>query len=121
MSRNGGTMGGGWVHLKGANSMAASGLGFGWHWVGQHCQNGGPTRPEVMPIHAQDRNVALFSVCTGIHWLRAMNINNSLMSGCGLSHESAEDGCKGSWVKFRASKPKRREYGTFKLNSPYQV
>ena len=28
MSRNGGTLGGGWVHLKGANSMAASGLGY---------------------------------------------------------------------------------------------
>ena len=42
----------------------------------------------------------------GGHWLRAVTIENSLMSGCGLSHESAEGGCKGNWVKFWASKPK---------------
>jgi len=37
MSRKGGTGGGGWVHSKGANSMAASGLAvesLGWHWEG---------------------------------------------------------------------------------------
>jgi len=28
VSRKGGTGGGGWVHLKGANSMAVSGLSF---------------------------------------------------------------------------------------------
>ena len=114
---------------------------------------GGPTLSEwrphkarsqfSMPIHAKERNAALFLVCLGSHWPRAMNINNLLMSECGLSHKSAEDGCKGRWVKFRASKPKGREYGTFKgpiilkwtlenlnqwlisehviLNSPYQV
>ena len=34
MSRNGGTGGGGWVHPKGANSMAASGLAFRSDLVG---------------------------------------------------------------------------------------
>ena len=32
-SRKGGTGGGGWVHLKGANSMAASGLGCRRPWL----------------------------------------------------------------------------------------
>jgi len=31
----------------------------------------------------------LFLVCMGSHWLRAMTIENSLMNGCGLNHESA--------------------------------
>ena len=34
VSRKGGTGGGGWVHLKGANSMAASGLAFRSDLVG---------------------------------------------------------------------------------------
>ena len=34
MSRKGGTGGGGWVHLKGANSMAISGLIFRSDLVG---------------------------------------------------------------------------------------
>ena len=34
LSRKGGTGGGGWVHLKGANSMAASGLVFRSDLVG---------------------------------------------------------------------------------------
>ena len=33
--RKGGAQGGGWVHPKGANSMAVSGLALGWSWVGQ--------------------------------------------------------------------------------------
>ena len=32
--------------------------------------------------------------------LRAVTMENLLISGCGLSHESVEDGCKASWVKF---------------------
>ena len=35
-----------------------------------------------------------------IHWPKVMTIESSLMSGCGLSHKSAENGCKSSWVKF---------------------
>ena len=36
------------------------------------------------------------------HWPRAVTIESSLDSGCGLSHETAQDGCN---VKFEASKP----------------
>jgi len=41
-----------------------------------------------------------FLVCMGSHWPRAMTNENSLMSGYGLSHQSAEYGSKGSWVMF---------------------
>ena len=37
VSRKGGTGGGGWVHPKGANSMAASGLSFEEPLVGAGC------------------------------------------------------------------------------------
>ena len=47
-----------------------------------------------------------FLVCMGDHWPRAGTIENSLMSGCCLSHESAENGYKSRWVKCWASKPK---------------
>jgi len=33
-----------------------------------------------------------------------MTNENSLMSGCGLRHKSAEDGCKSSWVMLWGSK-----------------
>ena len=46
------------------------------------------------------------SVWTGSHWPRAVTIDNSLMSGCGLSHESAEDGCKGHLVDVLSIKMK---------------
>ena len=40
MSRKGGTGGGGWVHLKGANSMATAGLS---HELALDCmESGGP-------------------------------------------------------------------------------
>ena len=48
---------------------------------------------------------ALFSVCSGDHWRRAVTIESSLVSGCGLSHESAQDDCNGTCVKSQASKP----------------
>jgi len=39
VSRKDGTGGGGWVHPKGVNSMAVSGLVFrsDWHWEGHVC------------------------------------------------------------------------------------
>ena len=95
------------MHLKGANSMAASELGcrkalVGTGWANSLllCMNGlrkqisgllGPPFPTLS---------LFFSVYTGSDWLRAMTIENSLISGCGLSHESAEDGYKDSWMKF---------------------
>jgi len=51
----------------------------------------------------------------GLHFCQSMQvvicrelvtIESLLMSGCGLSHESEQDGGKSSWVKFWASKPR---------------
>ena len=60
-----------WVHLMGANSMAASGpdcrkvlVGTGWAISLLLCMN---------RLRKQ----------SGDHWLRAMTIENSLVSGCG--------------------------------------
>jgi len=41
---------------------------------------------------------ALFSVYMD-HWPRAVTIENLFKSGCGLGHESAQDGCNGTCVK----------------------
>ena len=93
------------MHLKGANSMAASGLGCRKALVGTGCaiscmnrlrkQPSGLVGPPFLTM-----NDACFSVSTGGHWPRAMTIENLLTRGCGLTHESAENGCKSSWVKF---------------------
>ena len=94
------------MHPKGANSMATSGLGcrkamggIGWaislllcmNWLRK--QHSGLVGPPFL-------TVTFLLVC---NW-PSRDYENSLMSGCGLSHESPENGCKGSWVKF--SKPK---------------
>ena len=90
------------MHLKGANRIAASGLdyrkalvGTGWA-ISLHCLN--QLRKAVLWSCGASvlSNDNFFSVCTGGHWLRAMTIENLLMSGCGLSHKSAEGGYKGS-------------------------
>jgi len=48
---------------------------------------------------------AIFSLCRGDHWPRAVTIAGSLDSGCGLSLECIQDGCNGICVKQEASKP----------------
>ena len=48
---------------------------------------------------------AIFSLCRGGHWPRAVTIASSLDSGCGLSLECVQDGCNGTCVKLEASKP----------------
>ena len=84
--------GGGWVHLKGADSMAVSGLRFentlvSSEWatavllctIGLRKQSSYPAwRP--FPVWA--------SVC----WLSAVTIASLLMGGSGLSHDCVEDG-----------------------------
>ena len=50
--------------------------------------------------------VKLFS-CSyvrGNHWQRAMTIERSVDSGCGLSHKSAQDGCNAICMRLEASK-----------------
>ena len=99
MSRKGGTGGGGWVHPKGANSMAASGLVFRSDLVGtgraisilfgingvrnQRSHLVGPPFPEFK---------ARFSATVGWHFSRDL-ARHLLIGGCGgHSHVSAKHG-----------------------------
>jgi len=98
MSRKGRTGGGGWVHSKGANSMATSGLVFRSNLVGTGRAisiffgiNGvrnmrshlvGPPFPEFK---------ARFSATAGWHFSRGLT-RHLLIGGCGQSHVSVEDG-----------------------------
>jgi len=98
MSRKGGTGGGGWVHPKGADSMAVSGLFFRSDLVGTGRAisilsgiNGvrnkrshlvGPPFPEFK---------ARFLAMAGWHFLRDL-IRHLLIGGCGQSHVSAKHG-----------------------------
>jgi len=98
VSRKGGTGGGGWVHLKGANSMAVSGLVFRSDLVGTGRAisilsgiNGvrnkrshlvGPPLPEFK---------AGFSAAAGWHFSRDL-ASRLLIGGCGQSHVSAKHG-----------------------------
>jgi len=97
-SRKGGTRGGGWVHRPWLAPGGQISLLL--------CMNGLRKQSSglVWPSFLTAQN--FFLVCMGDHWPRAVTIENSLMSGCCLSHESAKNGCKGSWVKCWASKPK---------------
>jgi len=45
---------------------------------------------------------AIFSLCRGDHWPRAVTIASSLDCGCGLSLECGQDGCNGTCVKLEA-------------------
>ena len=112
-SRKGETGWGGWAHLKGANSMAASRLGCrktlvctGWAISFLLCitrlrkQSSDLVRPPfpTMKLFSQ-------SEWAVISW--AMTIANSFMIiGCGLSHESAEDGCKTVRWSFEHQNPR---------------
>jgi len=96
--RKGGIGGGGWVHPKGADSMAVSGLSFGNALVGSGwatavllCMNG-------LSAHFWWGN--LFPVWASSCRLSAMAIASLLMGGCGLSHGHVEDRCKSNCVKF---------------------
>ena len=98
VSRKGGTGGGGWVHPKGANSMAATWLVLRSDLVGtgraisilfgingvrnQRSHLVGPPFPEFK---------ALFSAKAGWHFLRDLT-RHLLIGGCGHSHVSAKYG-----------------------------
>jgi len=98
VSRKGGTGGGGWVHPKGANSMAASELVFRSNLVGTGRAisilfdiNGvrnkrshlvGPPFPEFK---------ACFSATAGWHFSRDIT-RHLLIGGCGQSHVSVKYG-----------------------------
>jgi len=98
VSRKGGTGGGGWVHVSGANSMAVSGLIsrsdlvgtgraisilFGINGVrNQRSHLVGPPIPEFK---------ARFSATAGWHFSRDLT-RHVLIGGCGQSHVSAKHG-----------------------------
>jgi len=98
VSRKGGTGGDGWLHPKGANSMALSGLVFRSDLVGTRRAisilfgiNGvrnqqphlvGPPFPEFK---------ARFSAPAGWHFSRDLT-GRLLIDGCGQSHVSAKHG-----------------------------
>ena len=102
-SSKGGTGGGGWAHPKGANSMAASGLSYRKALVGTGlaiflllCMNRLRKQPSGPPFLTRSFSLSLQRGSLA----ESHDCENSSMSGCGLSHESAENGCKRSWVLF---------------------
>ena len=90
-SRKGGTGGGGRVSTLGPGNMAASGLSCRKSLVS--------TGWAISPLLCK-KCEAIFSLCKG---QPLTTTASSLDSGCGLSHESAQDGCNGTCVKLEAS------------------
>jgi len=102
-SRKGGIGRGGWVYLKGADSMAVSGLCFEDALVGSECP---PMHkwvektvllPCMAPISDEEAFIPVWA--SGCQ-LSAVTVASSLMGGGGLSHKCVEDGSKSTWVEF---------------------
>ena len=103
-SRKGRRGGGGGrqVSALGWDSIAASGFSSRRSLVGTRwaisllpCTTG--LRVVFWPCRAFiSGSEVLFSVCMGDHWPRAVTVESSLASRCGLSQESAQDGWNGS-------------------------
>ena len=82
------------MHLKGADSMAVSGLRFENALVGSE-------KTVLLPCTAPiSDGEAFIPVWASGCRLSAVTIASSLMGGCGLSHERVEDGCKSTCVEF---------------------
>jgi len=96
VSRKGGTGGGGWVHLKGANSMAASGLVFSRSGTGRAISilfginEVGNQRSHFVGAPFPEFK-ARFSVTAGWHFSRDLT-RRLLIGGCGQSQVSAKHG-----------------------------
>ena len=98
MSRKGGTGGGRWVHPKGANSMAASGLVFRSDLVGTGRAisilfgiNGGRKQRSHLVGPPFPEFKARSSATAGWHFSQDL-IRCLLIGGCGQSHISAKHG-----------------------------
>jgi len=98
VSRKGGTEGGGWVHLKGANSMAASGLVFRRDLVGTGRAisvpfgiNGVRIKRSHLVRPSFSKFKARFSPTAGWHFLRDLS-KHLLICGCHQSYISVKDG-----------------------------
>jgi len=74
-----------WLHPKGADSMAISGLHFGDTFVGSELATA-----VLLYMHKWVEKTVLLPVWASGCRLSAVTI----ASGCGLSHERVEDGCK---------------------------
>jgi len=93
------------VHLKGADSMAVSGLslrnisvGSGWATAVLLCMN----RLSKQSSHSARHPFPAWKPLSqsGGCRLSAVTIASSSMGRCGLSHEHAEEGCKSTCVEF---------------------
>ena len=71
-----------------------------------------PVRPENSLLSTNEleeqssvyfRYWSFFLTLQGQSLDKSVTIESSLESGCGLSHESAQDGCNGTYVKIEAS------------------
>ena len=110
-SRKSESGGGGHVSTLGLGNMAASGLSCRKPLISPGlaislllCMKG--LRKQYSGCRASiSGSEAIFSLCTGDHWPRHMTIASSLDSGCVLSFECVQDGCNGTCVKSKASKP----------------
>ena len=110
-SRKGGTGGGGRVSTLGPGNMAVF-LGLAvespWSVLGGHFSppvHEWTYKTVFWPCRASiSGSEAIFSLCRGDHWPRAVTIASSLDSWCGLSLECVQNGCNGTCVKLEASK-----------------
>ena len=62
---------------------------LGWHWVDDFCPHlyEWASKKDSWPCRASIYcSEALFFACMGDHWPRAVTIESSLESGCGLRH-----------------------------------
>ena len=109
VSRKGGTGGGGWVHPKGANSMAVSELVFRSDLVGTgraitifYGINGVKNKPSHLVGPPFPEFKALFSATAGWQFLRDLT-RHLLIGGCGQSHVSGSS--------FEPNKPREQKLG----------
>ena len=106
-SRKGGAGGGGWVHPKGANSMAVSGLSLNSPWL----EPGAWAISRVLSIneprkqwsHLAEPRIPVFKAdfsARASYHRPSILIMYTLMSGCGQNHECGKHGCVQFCVKF---------------------
>ena len=83
--------------------MAASGLSckksLGQHWVAHFSPPLLEQAKKMVfwPCRASiSDGEAIWLICKDDHWSRAVTIASLLDSGCGVSHEYAQDGCNGT-------------------------
>ena len=92
-SRKGGAGGGGWVHPKGANSMAVPGLSFEQPLVGAGYANSwvlSINRPRKQWSHLAEPRIPVFKAdfsARASYRRPSILITYTLTSGCGQNHE----------------------------------